>query len=136
MGAAADIADLLQQYGGWGLSTLCMTAILVLVRYIRAQHESRLKDQDERNEKLMILMEGRVEADIKYEQALISLTASLGSMKCPPDMISKVEELHMWHAQKDADGVPIWYVRESLKDQLTHISKTVDTLCVNCPSVE
>jgi hypothetical protein len=31
-------------------------------------------------------------------------------------MEKKIEDLHLWHAKTDPDGVPVWYVRRSLEE--------------------
>ena len=33
-----------------------------------------------------------------------------------------VKDLHDWHSVKDADGLPIWYVKRSLEDRITLLS--------------
>ena len=40
------------------------------------------------------------------------------------DIRKKVDELHSWHNQRDADGIPVWYVKQSMHaniDKLTDV---------------
>jgi len=34
-------------------------------------------------------------------------------------------DLHEWHAVKDAEGVPVWYVRRSLEDAIKELSDNI-----------
>ena len=70
----AEIAKLLQLYGGRGISTLLMSTIWYLYRAndrMRLSKEDDLKDQ---NEKLLELIEQRIGTDLKHEQAFSNLT--------------------------------------------------------------
>ncbi len=40
----------------------------------------------------------------------------------------EVHELHQWHDRRDADGVPVWYVRTSLERAVADLTKKVDRL--------
>jgi chromosome segregation ATPase len=44
------------------------------------------------------------------------------------DIERKVQDLHDWHAVKDAEGVPLWYVRRSLEGSITSLEKSVTDL--------
>jgi len=35
----------------------------------------------------------------------------------------KVNDLHDWHDKRDADGVPLWYVRRSLEDSIKDLGE-------------
>jgi hypothetical protein len=37
----------------------------------------------------------------------------------------KVDDLHDWHDKRDADGVPLWYVRRSLEDAIKDLGEKV-----------
>jgi len=37
----------------------------------------------------------------------------------------QVRELHEWHDRKDADGVPVWYVRKSLEEIIKQNAEAV-----------
>lgn len=40
----------------------------------------------------------------------------------------KIEDLWEWHAVKDNDGVPIWYVRRTLEESINRLDKSVMVL--------
>lgn len=80
---AQETAEVLQAYGGWGLSSILLTALCLLARYVRGQHEARLADQKLVNEKLLSLMETRVETDLRTEHALKGMAEALKSMSNP-----------------------------------------------------
>lgn len=44
------------------------------------------------------------------------------------DAFEKVKELHDWHDRRDADGVPVWYVRKSLEDIIKQNADAVTML--------
>ena len=37
-----------------------------------------------------------------------------------------LRELHEWHNKEDADGVKIWYIRQSLADAITTFAASVE----------
>lgn len=37
----------------------------------------------------------------------------------------KVDDLHDWHDKRDADGVPLWYVRRSLEDSIKTLGEKI-----------
>ncbi len=37
-------------------------------------------------------------------------------------------DLHEWHSRVDADGVPIWYVRQSLEKQIERLADAIEEL--------
>jgi chromosome segregation ATPase len=41
------------------------------------------------------------------------------------DIEKKIQDLHDWHAVKDAEGVPLWYVRRSLEGSIGSLEKSV-----------
>lgn len=41
---------------------------------------------------------------------------------------SLIEDLHDWHDRRDADGVPVWYVRKSLEDFIKQNAEAVTSL--------
>jgi DNA repair ATPase RecN len=41
------------------------------------------------------------------------------------DIEKKVEDLWDWHAVKDSEGVPLWYVRRSLEGSINNLEKSV-----------
>lgn len=43
-----------------------------------------------------------------------------------PRLARQIEELHAWHNVNDADGVKVWYVRESLRDTIGKLSDTLE----------
>lgn len=38
----------------------------------------------------------------------------------------QLKDLHEWHNKEDADGVKIWYIRQSLADAITTFAASVD----------
>jgi len=73
MGEAVTMADLLHQYGGWGLSAILMVVISFLARHILKLNADRLADQKSLNEEMLQLMEKRIEADLKHASAFGAL---------------------------------------------------------------
>ena len=70
---AKTIADLLQLYGGWGLSAVLMATVGALARHIMKLNAERLQDQKEVNEETLQIVEKRIEADLKHAEAFRSL---------------------------------------------------------------
>ena len=70
---AKTIADLLQLYGGWGLSAVLMATVGALARHIMRLNAERLQDQKEVNEETLQIVEKRIEADLKHAEAFRSL---------------------------------------------------------------
>lgn len=73
MGAASSLADILQTYGGWGVSAVLMATVWVLARHIKKMNEERLQDQKSHNEEMLHIVERRVETDLKHADAFKSL---------------------------------------------------------------
>ena len=44
------------------------------------------------------------------------------------EVLSLTKELHDWHDQRDADGVPVWYVRKSLETTISALTAAVTEL--------
>ena len=40
-------------------------------------------------------------------------------------MKHQTADLHEWHAVKDAEGVPVWYVRRSLEEAIKELSDNI-----------
>jgi hypothetical protein len=38
----------------------------------------------------------------------------------------KVDDLHDWHDKRDADGVPLWYVKRSLEDVIKDLGAKIE----------
>lgn len=47
--------------------------------------------------------------------------------KCMKVLIAQVRELHEWHDRRDAEGVPVWYVRKSLEDAVGKLADNIGT---------
>jgi len=75
MEAVTSIADLLQQYGGWGLSALDTVVIIWLAKHIMKLNAERLQDQKGVNEEMLRVVEKRIEADLTHANAFKSLKA-------------------------------------------------------------
>jgi len=73
MGTAASLANILQTYGGWGVSGVLMATVWVLARHIHKVNEERLGDQRKHNEEMLHVVEKRVETDLKHAEAFKSL---------------------------------------------------------------
>lgn len=73
MGTAQSIADLLQLYGGWGLSAVLMVTVAAMARHILKLNADRFNDQKEANEEVLQMIEKRIEADLKHASAFKSL---------------------------------------------------------------
>ncbi len=43
------------------------------------------------------------------------------------DIHTLVKELHVWHDQRDNDGVPLWYVRSSLEGAVKSLTAALET---------
>jgi hypothetical protein len=52
------------------------------------------------------------------------------------DERSMLKDLHEWHNKEDADGVKVWYIRQSLADAITVFSNNVEaqTRCLEAIS--
>ena len=70
---ATDLAGVLHQYGGWGLSAILMVVVGILARHIRQLHAEQLTDQKGINEEMLQLVEKRIEADLKHAGAFMAL---------------------------------------------------------------
>jgi len=70
---ATNLASLLHQYGGWGLSAILMVVVGVLARHIMKLNSERLADSKESNEEMLQMMERRIEADLNHASAFKSL---------------------------------------------------------------
>ena len=44
------------------------------------------------------------------------------------DVEKKTQDLWDWHSVKDAEGVPLWYVRRSLEDSINKLESSVESL--------
>lgn len=75
MGDPIKIAELLASYGGWGVAALSIVGNVILLRYIKKQHESRLKEKTVSNERSLSMLEKRVEVDHKHAEGYARLTA-------------------------------------------------------------
>jgi hypothetical protein len=73
MGAAHTIADVLQTYGGWGVSTVMMITVWIMARHIMKMNKERLDDHKAYNEEMLSIVEKRVETDLKHAEAFRSL---------------------------------------------------------------
>jgi len=75
-----EVSNVLQTTGGWGLAALLMTAILFLVRYIMKLVDDRNNREKEQNQKLLEMMEKRIETDIKHEMAFNNLSRTIDTL--------------------------------------------------------
>ena len=41
------------------------------------------------------------------------------------DSREKIKDLHEWHNRTDADGVPVWYVRQGLERNIESLTKAI-----------
>lgn len=73
MESVSSITELLQVYGSWGLCAILFVVIFFLARYIKSMNEQRLEASQKYNEKLLNLLERRVESDVKHAQAFKNL---------------------------------------------------------------
>lgn len=71
--AAKGIAELLQLYGGWGVSAVLIVALWAMAKHIGRMNSERLADQRKSNEEMLQLMEKRIEADLRHADAFKSL---------------------------------------------------------------
>lgn len=67
------MANILQTYGGWGVTAILMATVWVLARHIKRTHDERLRDQRAHNEEMLRVVEKRVETDLKHAEAFRSL---------------------------------------------------------------
>lgn len=73
MGAANNVADVLQTYGGWGISAILMITVWTMARHITRLNTGRLNDQKKFNEEMLHIAENRIETDLKHAEAFKSL---------------------------------------------------------------
>lgn len=64
-----DVTTALKVGGPWGVIAVLIIAIGFLVKYLMKMVEDRDQRERERNAQLLKLLEDRIEADIKHEQA-------------------------------------------------------------------
>ncbi len=38
----------------------------------------------------------------------------------------KIRDLYQWHAKTDQDGVPVWYVRQSLEEAINRLADNIE----------
>ncbi len=38
----------------------------------------------------------------------------------------QIRELHQWHAKTDADGVPVWYVRQGFEEAIIRLADNIE----------
>lgn len=43
----------------------------------------------------------------------------------------KIDELHLWHDRQDEEGVPVWYVRNSLEKTVERLAEAVESLATS-----
>ena len=79
---ATNLAGLLHQYGGWGLSAILMVVVGILARHIMKLNAERLSDQKVINEEMLQLVEKRIEADLNHA----------GAFKALKDVVQKLIE--------------------------------------------
>ena len=41
---------------------------------------------------------------------------------------NQVDDLYKWHDQRDADGVPVWYIRRSLEEAIVKLAASQESL--------
>lgn len=71
---ARTLSEVLQTSGGWGLSAILMVVIWFLVRDNLKQRDARTNQMQVQYNALMEMLEKRIEADVKHEQAFRQLT--------------------------------------------------------------
>lgn len=71
---------------------------------------------------LIALRTGHIESPAKRKEARESYDKVL------VDMAKSVQDLYNMHNVKDAEGVPIWYVRKSLEDSVVSLITVVGDL--------
>lgn len=80
MEVAKSLADVLQTYGGWGVSAILMVTVGFMARHIQHLNSERLEDQKAYNEEMLQLVEKRVETDLKHAAAFRSLREVIGKL--------------------------------------------------------
>jgi len=115
------IAFMLEKGGIFGFMFL-----LALV-YIWWTGKDRTSDPEKIEE-----VEKKIEALL---QDLVGIKDNVDRARKGVDMISKdvsdvssnVDDLWEWHSIKDPDGVPVWYVRRSIEENIHNLSKEIKT---------
>ena len=69
-----NIADLIATYGVAGVAALSITGNIILARLIKRLYEDRQVREQQQNEKMLVVLEKRIETDVKHEQAFRNMT--------------------------------------------------------------
>lgn len=68
----------------------------------------------------------KISADIK------ALNEKVDRVECELETLSKQsEDMYLWHNKSDADGVKVWYVRQSLENALRDNAKATEAIARN-----
>lgn len=87
---ATELADLIQRYGGWGLSAILMGAVVYLHRGWQGCQDIALRDR----ERLITALEAAKDASERFEGTLQSLRATLESRgQAVADLSHQVENV-------------------------------------------
>jgi septal ring factor EnvC (AmiA/AmiB activator) len=98
---------------------LIVTLLIFAAREVFAYLSKKsLQDQDRRLNELAQKMEKLSIAFKEHDQA-------------HETSFKQVKELHEWHAKEDADGVKIWYIRQSLEMVLAKNANALEILAKN-----
>lgn len=99
--------------------------ILYVLDEMRKDH----KDSSDKIEKLLPITNAIAGLEERELEALKDLGAKLSGVESSiAQLEDQTQDLWDWHSIKDAEGVPLWYVRKSLEDSINNLSGTVGGL--------
>lgn len=75
--SAAELKDLLQNGGPWGIVSLLLIVIGFLVRHILKMYEDKDTRQKEENERTFGMLEKKIDGENKHTQAFHELTRTV-----------------------------------------------------------
>jgi len=76
----SDLAEMLQDYGGWGVSAVTLIVVWRLLSYISKQHQLRMDDAKSHTATLETVTEKYVTATIHIRATLDGVTKTMDKM--------------------------------------------------------
>lgn len=70
---ATELFKLFEHGGAWAVVSVLIVAIGILAKYTMKLIEDRDKRERDRNKQMLELLEKRIEADVKHEQAFTNM---------------------------------------------------------------
>ncbi len=84
-----DVAEMLQTYGGWGVSVICLAIIWRMAKYIRELHEQQREDDKATTAVQLEETKATVTVIVEVRDAMRAFTAGMEAMT---KRLEKLEE--------------------------------------------